>query len=125
MIKKPRSIISILLLTVLIWLGVNTSCTKIDTPPMLEITVKDDNGQTVEGIAVGLFDDIDEWSMLENPVQAWKITDITGKVLFRDLMEDIYYFYADGDSINNIGRDIMLSDPLKINEIRQITIVVE
>ena len=102
-----------------------SGCAKIDTLPMLEITVIDGNGGDVEGALIGLSDDMDEWSMIENPVQAWKETDINGKVLFRDLKEEVYYFYADGDSLNNLGNEMMLKVPLKLNEIRKITITIE
>ena len=117
---------SIFALSILLgWQLLISGCTKIDTLPMLEITVNDLNGSPVDGVLVALFDELDEWSMLENPVQAWKETGFNGRVLFRDLKEEVYYFYADGDSINNVGHEIRLGDPLAMNEIRKITIIVE
>jgi len=116
---------SILAVLVIFGIGITTSCSKIDVPPMLEITVIDQDGSPAAGIIVGLFDDQDEWSMLENPVQAWKETDSNGKVSFIDLKEIIYYFYADGDSVNNFGSQIMLSEALKMNEIRQVVLSVK
>jgi len=76
-------------------------------------------------VKVGLFDELDEWSMKENPVQVWRETDQTGKVLFVDLQEFAYYIYADGDSLNNIGHEIQLDEALKVNETRKLTVVIE
>jgi len=102
-----------------------SSCTKPDTQPQLELTVVNISGQPVSQVLVGLFDELDQWSMLENPVQAWRETDQSGKVLFVDLHEQVYYFYADGDSLSNIGHEIRLDEALKINEIRRVTITIE
>ncbi len=104
--------------------GMN-SCTKIDTLPMLEIKVVDIDSQIVPGILIGLFDSQEEWSMHENPLQAWRETNIYGEALFIHLKEQIYYIYVDGDSISNIGHEIKLLEPLKMNEKSQITITVE
>ena len=101
------------------------SCTKIDTLPMLEIKVVDQNNEIVPGILIGLFDSKEQWSMKENPLQTWRETSIYGEALFIHLKEQIYYIYADGDSISNIGHEIKILEPLKRNEKSQITITVE
>ncbi len=102
-----------------------SSCTKIDTLPQLELSVVDIEGQAVQGVIVGLFDQLDEWSMLENPVQAWHETDDKGRVLFIDLQEQIYFFYADGDTLSNIGHEIALKEPLQLNELRKVKLIIE
>ena len=102
-----------------------TSCTKIDTRPILELSVVNSDGQPVAGVLVGLFDDMDQWSMLENPVQAWRETNENGIVVFLDLQEKIYYFYADGDTLCNIGHEILLQESLRLNEIRQVKVIIE
>lgn len=117
-----RPILTAIVLAGFFYLG---SCRKIDTPPMLELTVVNTEGQSVSGVMVGLFDDLDQWGMLENPVQAWRETDVDGKVLFAGLREEIYYFYADADSLSNIGGKIKLTEPLRINETRQLRITIE
>ena len=104
---------------------INISCSKIDSLPQLEITVLSESGNPVPGIPVAIFEDQREWSMLENPVQAWRETDQEGKVLFTDLMEMEYYFYADGGSLNNLGDKIRIMERLKLNEKRKITIVIK
>ena len=125
--KLKLKILRFLAILPLLLLGAfcHTSCTKIDTPPMLEIKVVNTNGQAVSGVMVALFNGLDEWSMLENPVQVWRETDTDGKVLFIDMIEEIYYFYADGDSLSNIGHEIKLLEPLRMNEKRQVTVTVE
>lgn len=102
-----------------------SSCSKIDTLPQLELTVVNSTGQPVPGAIVGLFDQLDEWSMLENPVQVWRETDNKGKVLFIDLKEEIYYFYANSDTLSNIGHEIKLKEPLRLNEIRKVELIIE
>lgn len=101
------------------------SCTKVDTGPQLELRVVNLGGQGVPNVWVGLFDELDEWSMRENPVQPWRETDQSGRVVFRDLKEQVYYFYADGDSLSNISHEIQLSEALKVNEIRRITVTID
>jgi len=61
---------AILLLLGLAWFS---SCSKQDTNPQLEIKVVNLDGQPVPDVKVGLFDELDEWSMLENPVQVWRL----------------------------------------------------
>ena len=115
-------IIVIFSLGVILSLG---SCSEIDTAPILEIKVINSTGQPAGGVMVGLFDDLEQWSMLENPVQPWRETGSDGRVIFNSLREDIYYFYADADSLSNISSVIKLDRPLVKNEIRLITVTIE
>jgi hypothetical protein len=125
-ISGLKNITSSMLLTMgLIIAGLLGSCSRIDTPPMLKIKVSDINGQPVGKAMVGLFPDLDEWSMLENPVQPWKETADDGTVVFNSLEEDIYYFYIDADSLSNLSTTIKLDESLKYNEIRVISVRVE
>jgi len=101
------------------------SCSKPDTLPQLEISVVNMEGQPVPQVMVGLFDNLEEWSMMENPVQVWRETGQDGKVLFMDLQEKIYFYYADGDSLSNIGHEIQLRESLNVNEIRQVIVSIE
>lgn len=110
--------------SLVLFLGLG-SCSKVDVAPMLEIKVVTAGGQPAGNVMVGLFDDIEEWSMLENPVQPWRETGSDGRVIFNSLREDIYYFYADADSLSNISTLIKLNRPLAVNEKRLITVIVE
>jgi len=101
------------------------SCTRIDTPPALQLTIIDREGIPLQDVMVGLFDELDQWSMLENPVQPWRETGSDGKVMFNNLKENVYYFYADADSLSNISTMIKTDDSLIINEIRKLTVIVE
>ena len=102
-----------------------SSCTKVDTPPGLELRVVNTAGDPVSGVMLGLFDSMEEWSMRENPVQVWKRTDDTGRVLFVDLKEQIYFFFADGENKSNIAHEIRIIEALKLNEIRKITVTID
>ena len=117
-------VVGVAIIVIVSLAGMN-SCTKLDTLPMLEIKVVDIDNQIVPGILIGLFDSQEEWSMHENPLQAWRETNIYGEALFIHLKEQIYYIYVDGDSVSNIGHEIKLLEPLKMNEKSQITITVE
>ncbi len=102
-----------------------TSCTKIDSLPMLEIEVLNVQNEPVPGVLMGLFESQEEWSMHENPLQTWRETDHNGTVRYDHLKEAVYYIYADGDSVSNVGHEIKLSEPLRLNEKRQISITIE
>ena len=102
-----------------------SSCSKVDTPPGLELTIINKAGNKVPGVIVGLFDSLEEWSMRENPIQVWRETDEDGKVLFIDLKEKNYFFHADGEAVSNIGHEIQVMEPLQVNEIRKLTVTID
>ena len=91
------------------------SCVKIDTPPALEVKVLDQYNDVVAGARVSLYTSLEEWSMLENPVQVWKNTDQNGKVTFLNLQEVFYYVYVEKDTLNNIKEEIVTHQKLKVN----------
>ncbi len=127
MMLVKRIYTGIIIVSVFMMLAVMglSSCTKIDMLPQLELSVVNIEGQAVSGVIVGVFDQQDEWSMRENPVQTWRETDDNGRVLFIDLQEQIYFFYADGDTLNNVGNEIKLNEPLQLNELRKVRIIIE
>ncbi len=110
---KVKYYLMVLVLTAFSGLG---GCFKTDNPPQLEIQVIDASGNPVSGVFVGLFDTYDNWKLRENPVQTWRQTNADGYVLFIDLREIDYYFYARIDSRDNSYREIKTEWRLKINE---------
>lgn len=92
------------------------SCIKTETLPQLEIVVLNESGAKVTGAMVALFDNQEEWSKMKNPVQAWRMTDADGKVVFVDLKEIIYYIYVRYDGKDNIIDEISTAQPLQMNK---------
>jgi len=119
-IKRSLRIFSLIVLSSYL-----AACVKVDTPPALEITVIDQYNNAVSGALVAIFDSQEEWAMKENPVQAWKMTDANGKVMFVNLQEINYFIYAEKDNLNNIKNEIRISDIILNNQIRIIRIHID
>lgn len=101
------------------------ACIKVDTPPSLEITVIDQFNHPVKEALVTIFDSQEEWAMRENPLQAWKMTDDNGKVMFLNLQETNYFIYAEKGKLNNLKNEIKTAEYLLNNQIRLIRIHVD
>ena len=95
----------------------------LDVAPQLEIIVKDLSGNNVEGASVKLFVSEENFYAKENPLQT-KVSDQSGKVIFKDLDEMIYYFYAEKGELNNYYEVVTFANPLKKNEIKTITCII-
>lgn len=119
-IKSGLRIISLFLLTAYL-----LACIKVDTPPSLGITVIDQYNNPVKEALVTIFDSQEEWAMRENPLQAWKMTDDNGKVMFVNLQETNYFIYAEKGKLNNLKNEIKTAENLLDNQIRLIRIHVD
>lgn len=108
----------------LLWL-LPAACMEVDTPPSLEVTVSDQFNNPVSGAAVALFADQEQWGMLENPVQVWKLTDEEGKVIFTNLFEQTYYIFAEKEARNNLKNEIKTPVPLMVNQRRLVIIHID
>ena len=100
----------------------NTGCIKIETLPQLEIQVVDETGAIVSGASVALFDSSDEWNKRINPVQVWRQTDTSGKVLFVDLKEIKYFVYVRYDGKDNSVDEVSTDVALEVNTKKVMTI---
>ena len=96
----------------------------VDVSPQLEITVVDISNNRVQGATVTLYYSEADWELKNNMIQK-KVTDTTGKVLFKELNEVRYYFYVEKDTKNNFYEVVTFSNPLKKNEIKAITCVIK
>lgn len=95
------------------------SCEKTDVNPQLQITVLDINNNKVNGATVELYNSLEDWDGRINKI-ANSSTNNDGIVIFSDLNEIVYYFYAVKDSLNNSESGIMLKDPLQKNKLVKI-----
>ncbi len=116
--KKLYIIVAIALIAGLL----NTGCIKIETLPQLEIQVVDETGAIVSGASVALFDSSDEWNKRINPVQVWRQTDTSGKVLFVDLKEIKYFVYVRYDGKDNSVDEVSTDVALEVNTKKVMTI---
>lgn len=120
---KGKTLLSVILCFILI-----AGCTKkeyieIDVAPQLEIMVKDLSDNTIAGATVNLYSSEEDFDLKNNEVQT-KTTDDNGKALFKDLSEDIYYFYVEKGELNNYFEVVTFASPLKKNEIKTITCII-
>lgn len=100
----------------------SNGCFKADTLPQLEIQVVDESGTVIAGAYVGLFENSDEWAARENPLQVWRRSDSSGKVLFVDLKEIPYFIYVRFEGKDNSLNEISTPEPLQVNQRERITV---
>jgi len=102
-----------------------SSCIKIDVPPSIEIHVVDEFSNPIDQAFVGIFQNVDEWGMKENPVQAWKKTQEDGTVIFVELLEMNYYVVVEKGKLNNLRNEIRTTEVLKENRITKLVIHID
>jgi hypothetical protein len=115
------------LLKVLVFLLLMTSCKKTeyrDQKPQLKIIVKDSGKNLVTGVSVNLYMTKEDFQEAVNLVKSG-ITDSTGMVLFTELEEVNYYFYAKLAEKSNLYGVVATSSPLEYGYIHVIETVIE
>jgi hypothetical protein len=109
-----------------------TGCNKdddsgiINQPPVipettLELTIRNSNGNAIEGATVDLFESENDFWNDRNKLVT-RITGRTGKVQFTNLMEKRYYCYAEYGCENNINGGF-ITDIMKPNRINEDNII--
>jgi hypothetical protein len=116
--KKLFGLFSLVLIVAVLLQG----CLKFDNLPQLEIHVIDENGTSISGAYVALFDSAEEWSTRKNPVQVWRQTDSGGQVVFFDLKEITYYIYVRFDGKDNSVGGIFTAKVLQVNQRNKVVI---
>lgn len=106
---------SILILIVFIGLAVLNSCKKDQTPTSLELTLKDNLGNSVSGASVKLYASQTDWNNGSNQVGTTQFSDATGKVKFNDLSNIKYYWFAEKDCQNNVNGAVTTTSALTVN----------
>ncbi len=90
----------------------------------LEITVRDNLGNIVEGAEVQIFNTKEEYQKEENSIQGLKTTDNKGRVKFTDLDAKEYYVNVEKGDLNNYGAGIK-TDELVPKRGNKVTIIIE
>lgn len=103
------------------------SCEKtvfIDNPPQLEITVLDESGNRVQDANVTLYGSEEDWKAKSTALQS-ELTNSQGVVLFENLEEQIYFFYAQKDKLSNEESISALDKELQFNIKALITTIIK
>ena len=107
-----RKLIPLFFLAVLL-VNCTEKITRSDVNPQLEIIVKTESGQLVTNASVSLFLTEEDWKDNINIIQSGN-TNNEGSILFTDLEEIQYYFFASKGEMNNQNQ---ISETNKILEI--------
>ncbi|MES2732180.1 MAG: hypothetical protein V4714_10540 [Bacteroidota bacterium] len=92
-------------------------------PTKLEIIIRNDLGNLVEGASVQLFKTQEDYDKGEKPVTEIKKTDAKGKVVFSDLETVAYYVQAEKGDMSNQGAGAK-TIPLVAKKMNKITIII-
>jgi hypothetical protein len=88
-------------------------------PTNLEITVRDELGNVVEGATVRLFKTQEDYDKGQQAVQETRKTDAKGKVIFRELEAIEYFVQAEKGDLDNSAAGVKTNvlTPKKTNKI--------
>lgn len=92
-------------------------------PTKLEITVRDELGNVVEGASVQLFKTQEDYDKGQNPITEVRKTDERGRVVFSDLEAKEYYVQAEKGDLDNGGAGVK-TIPLVAKRINKVTIII-
>ncbi|HTH56972.1 MAG TPA: SpaA isopeptide-forming pilin-related protein [Cyclobacteriaceae bacterium] len=112
---------SLLLLTLVLNFAVDKPLQLFNTS--LTITVRDELGNTVEGVSVKLFAKEDDYIKEKNQLEEGK-TDAKGVVKFKKLNPESYYVLCRKGDKDNTGGGEKISQ-LKKGEFNKVTIVIQ
>lgn len=90
----------------------------------LEITVRDNLGNVVEGAEVKLFNTKEDYQKEQNLIEGAEITDEKGRVKFVNLDAKEYYVNVEKGDMNNYGAGIK-TDELAPKRTNRVTIIIE
>jgi hypothetical protein len=106
-----------------LWMNFSPSNQEQIFPTKLEVIVRNDLGNIVEGASVQLFKTEEDYDKGENPVTQIQKTDAKGKVIFTDLETVAYYVQAEKDDMSNQGAGAK-TVPLVAKKTNKITIII-
>ena len=115
-----------LLLIVIVGVTFSNSCTKDylePTPTSLELTLKDDLGNSVSGASVKLYSSQTDWSNGTNQVGTTQFSDASGNVKFSDLSSIKYCWLAEKDCQNNVHGAITTTSALTANVTNTVNVI--
>ncbi len=90
----------------------------------LQLTIRNNLGNTEEGVKVALYSNDDDYTNEKNPVVEPQKTDAKGRVKFKGLEEKAYYVNAVKGDMNNYGGGVQ-TDTLQSKRMNKVTIVID
>jgi hypothetical protein len=119
--KPSLKLLSAVFATAIIFLFVSSGFQLIKTS--LNVTVRDETGNTVEGATVQLFEKEEDYTAEKNVV-AQGVTDKKGYVKIKDLKSMTYFVIVRKDDKDNSGGGEK-TDKLDAKRINKITVVIQ
>lgn len=110
-------------------LGVGFIVSKLSGSPKqflktrLQITVRNELGNVVEGAKIQLFGTKADYDASKNAVTETRLTNKKGEINFDDLEKRVYFVNAEKGSANNYNAGVQ-TDTLKPNRINKVTIII-
>jgi uncharacterized protein (DUF2141 family) len=89
----------------------------------LQVTIRDELGNTAEGVTVQLFENEEDYNAEKNPA-AESVTDKKGVAKFKDLKAISYFVLARKGDINNFGGGEQ-TGKLEAKKINKVTVVIQ
>ena len=120
-----RKILICILFSTLIFSGCkkDDSTTPTPTPTSLEIHLKDYLGNIVSSASVKLYATLTDWNNGTNQVGTTQYSDGLGNVIFYNLANIQYYWYAEKDCQNNINGAVTTTYPLTANVNNNVNVI--
>ncbi len=121
---------TLFLLLVSIGLFFINSCSKDDpkptpapAPTRLELSIKDNLGNSVSGASVKLYSSQTDWNAGTNQIGTTLVSDASGKVTFTDLSNISYFWLVEKDCQNNVRGAVTTVSPLTANVTTSLNII--
>jgi len=90
----------------------------------LKISVRNELGNTVEGVSIQLYPTEKDYREETNPSTDLMMTNSKGEVKFKDLEPVAYFINAENGDKNNIGAGVK-TDILEEGKLNKITVIIE
>lgn len=123
----------ILIFSIITGLLFLNSCSKDDdddvqptpttVPTSLELTLKDNLGNSVSGASVKLYSSESDWENETNQIGSTQTSDASGKVKFNDLSNIKYYWLAKKDCQNNVNGAVTTTSELTANTVNSLNVI--
>lgn len=110
-----------------LWLGFTSTGSSMQPDQILttklQVTVRDDLGNLVEGAEIKLFKTEEDYNKEQNQVGTTLKTDAKGKASFNELEPAVYYIIAEKEDKDNSGAGTK-TESLSAKKVNKITLII-